>query len=83
MKNCAKARDWYIASVMKNLPSDKEEGVRFLPFPEGEMVNAKFEAHIIRTDGEPRIDAFVLHTFPRFHCVYAVEGANMLDGRNK
>ena len=35
MKNCA-AREWYIISVMKNLPSDKEEGMKSLPFPEGE-----------------------------------------------
>ena len=44
--NCVKARWWDITSVVKNLPSDKEEGVKALPFPEGGMVNAKFEAHI-------------------------------------
>ena len=44
--NCVKARWWDIVSVVTNLPSDKEEGVKALPFPEGGMVNAKFEAHI-------------------------------------
>ena len=34
--NCVKARGWDIASVVKNLPSDKEEGVKALPFPEGD-----------------------------------------------
>ena len=33
--NCVKARGWDIASVVKNLPLDKDEGVKALPFPEG------------------------------------------------
>ena len=33
--------------MVKNTPSDKEEGMKALPFPEGGMVNAKFEGHII------------------------------------
>ena len=33
--------------VVKTLPSDKEEGVKALPSPEGGMVNGKLEAHII------------------------------------
>ena len=41
---------WDIVSVVKNTPSDKEEGVKALPFPEGGMVNAKFEAHISVSD---------------------------------
>ena len=45
--NCVKARVSDIVLVVKSLPSDKEEGVKALPFPEGGMVNAKFEAHII------------------------------------
>ena len=45
--NCVKARGWDIVSVVKNTPSDKEEGVKALTFTEGGMVNAKFEAHII------------------------------------
>ena len=44
--NCVKARGLDIVSVVKNTPSGKGEGVKALPFPEGGMVNAKFDAHI-------------------------------------
>ena len=61
--NYVKARGWDIASVVKNLPSDKDEGVKALPFPEGGMVNAKFEAHIMRNQSERNLR---LRTFKEF-----------------
>ena len=37
----------YIESMVKNLPSEKEEGVKALPFIEGGgVLNVKFEARI-------------------------------------
>ena len=44
------------------LPSDKEEGVKALPFPEGGMVNAKFEAHIKCTQTMSALYSYYVQT---------------------